>query len=32
VRESVERARDCVRSAPSIASEFHHELLVKHRS
>jgi RNA polymerase sigma factor (sigma-70 family) len=32
VRESVQRARDCVRSAPSIASEFHHELLVKHRS
>ena len=27
VRESVQRARDCVRSAPSIASEFHHELL-----
>ncbi|MFZ0798056.1 MAG: sigma factor-like helix-turn-helix DNA-binding protein [Terriglobales bacterium] len=32
VRESVQRARDCVRSAPSIASEFQHELLVKHRS
>jgi DNA-directed RNA polymerase specialized sigma24 family protein/ribosome-associated translation inhibitor RaiA len=32
VRESVQRARDCVRSAPSIAGEFHHELLVKHRS
>ncbi len=32
VRESVQHARDCVRSAPSIASEFHHELLVKHRS
>ena len=32
VRESVQRARDCVRSAPSIASEFHQELLVKHRS
>ncbi len=31
VRQSVQRARDCVRSAPSIASEFHHELLVKHR-
>jgi RNA polymerase sigma factor (sigma-70 family) len=31
VRESVQRARDCVRSAPSIASEFHHELLVKTR-
>lgn len=29
VRESVQRARDCVRSAPSIASEFHQELLVK---
>jgi len=32
VRESVQRARDCVRSAPSIASEFHHELLVKTRT
>jgi RNA polymerase sigma factor (sigma-70 family) len=32
VRESVQRARDCVRSAPSIASEFHHELLVKQRA
>jgi DNA-directed RNA polymerase specialized sigma24 family protein/ribosome-associated translation inhibitor RaiA len=32
VRESVQRARDCVRSAPSIASEFHQELLVKRRS
>ncbi|MGA3090851.1 MAG: HPF/RaiA family ribosome-associated protein [Terriglobales bacterium] len=32
VRESVQRARDCVRSAPSIASEFHGELLAKHRS
>jgi len=31
VRESVQRARDCVRRAPSIASEFHHELLVKTR-
>ena len=31
VRESVQRARDCVRSAPSIASEFHKELLVKTR-
>ncbi|MBZ5663962.1 MAG: HPF/RaiA family ribosome-associated protein [Acidobacteriia bacterium] len=31
VRESVQRARDCVRSAPSIASEFHSELLVKTR-
>jgi RNA polymerase sigma factor (sigma-70 family) len=32
VRESVQRARDCVRSAPSIASEFHHELIVKTRT
>ena len=32
VRESVQRARDCVRNAPSIASEFHRELLVRHRS
>ena len=32
VRESVQRARDCVRNAPSVASEFHQELLVKHRS
>ncbi len=32
VRESVQRARDCVRSAPSIASEFHQELLVKTRT
>ncbi len=32
VRESVQRARDCVRSAPSIASEFHHELLAKTRT
>ena len=32
VRESVQRARDCVRNAPSVASEFHRELLVKHRS
>jgi RNA polymerase sigma factor (sigma-70 family) len=31
VRESVQRARDCVRSAPSIASEFHHEPLAKTR-
>jgi len=31
VRESVQRARDCVRSAPSIASEFHGELLAKTR-
>jgi RNA polymerase sigma factor (sigma-70 family) len=32
VRESVQRARDCVRSAPSIASEFPKELAAKHRS
>ncbi len=32
VRESVQRARDCVRRAPSIASEFHHELLTKTRT
>ena len=32
VRESVERARDCVRSAPSVANEFHKELLVKTRT
>jgi RNA polymerase sigma factor (sigma-70 family) len=32
VRESVQRARTCVRSAPSIATEFHHELLVKTRT
>ena len=31
VRESVQRARDCVRNAPSIASEFHQALLVKTR-
>ena len=31
VRESVQRARDCVRNAPAIASEFHQELLVKTR-
>jgi RNA polymerase sigma factor (sigma-70 family) len=31
VRESVQRARDCVRGAPSIAHEFHHDLLVKTR-
>jgi RNA polymerase sigma factor (sigma-70 family) len=31
VRESVQRARDCIRSAPAIASEFHHALLVKTR-
>jgi RNA polymerase sigma factor (sigma-70 family) len=32
VRESVQRARDCVRNAPSIASEFHHELAGKART
>jgi DNA-directed RNA polymerase specialized sigma24 family protein len=32
VRESVQRARDCVRRAPSIANEFPHELLVKTRT
>ena len=32
VRESVQRARDCVRNAPAIASEFHQELLVKTRT
>ncbi len=31
VRESVQRARDCVRSAPSIANEFHQELAAKTR-
>jgi RNA polymerase sigma factor (sigma-70 family) len=31
VRESVQRARHCVRSAPSIANEFHQELLVRAR-
>jgi RNA polymerase sigma factor (sigma-70 family) len=31
VRESVQRARDCVRGAPSIANEFHRDLLVKTR-
>jgi RNA polymerase sigma factor (sigma-70 family) len=31
VRESVQRARDCVRSAPSIASEFPQALAAKHR-
>ena len=31
VRESIQRARDCVRSAPSIASEFHQARLVKTR-
>jgi RNA polymerase sigma factor (sigma-70 family) len=32
VRESVNRARDCVRGAPSLAGEFHHQLLVKNRA
>ena len=32
VRESVQRARDCVRRAPSIANEFHQELLAKTRT
>jgi RNA polymerase sigma factor (sigma-70 family) len=32
VRESVQRARDCVRSAPSLAKEFHQNLFVKARS
>ncbi len=32
VRESVQRARDCVRNAPSIANEFPYELLVKTRT
>jgi RNA polymerase sigma factor (sigma-70 family) len=32
VRESVQRARDCVRNAPAIASEFHQGLLVKTRT
>jgi len=32
VRNSVQRARDCVRKAPSVASEFHHNLLVKTRN
>jgi RNA polymerase sigma factor (sigma-70 family) len=32
VRESVQRARDCVRSAPSLAGEFHQELLAKIRT
>ena len=31
VRESVQRARDCVRRAPSIAGEFHQAPLVKTR-
>jgi RNA polymerase sigma factor (sigma-70 family) len=32
VRESVDRARDCVRAAPSLAGEFHRECLVKTRT
>jgi RNA polymerase sigma factor (sigma-70 family) len=32
VRESVQRARDCIRNTPSIAGEFHSELLIKTRS
>jgi len=32
VRESVQRARDCVRNAPSIASEFPRALAAKHRN
>jgi RNA polymerase sigma factor (sigma-70 family) len=32
VRESVQRARDCVRRAPSIAGEFHQKLFVKTRT
>jgi RNA polymerase sigma factor (sigma-70 family) len=31
VRESVQRARDCVRNAPSVAAEFHSDLFVKTR-
>jgi RNA polymerase sigma factor (sigma-70 family) len=31
VRDSVQRARDCVRQAPSIANEFHGEPLAKSR-
>jgi RNA polymerase sigma factor (sigma-70 family) len=31
VRESVQRARDCVRSAPSVANEFRNSLFVKTR-
>jgi RNA polymerase sigma factor (sigma-70 family) len=31
VRVSVERARDCIRMAPSIASEFHNDVLVRTR-
>ncbi len=32
VRESVQRARDCIRRAPSLAGEFEHELLAKTHS
>jgi len=32
VRESVERARDCVRNAPSLAKEFQKDLFVKTRT
>jgi RNA polymerase sigma factor (sigma-70 family) len=32
VRESVERARDCVRKAPSVAREFHKDLFVRART
>jgi len=32
VRESVERARDCVRNAPSVAKEFQDNLFVKTRT
>ena len=32
VRESVERARDCVRNAPSVAKEFHKDFFVKTRT
>jgi len=32
VRESVERARDCVRKAPSVAREFQKDLFVKART
>jgi len=32
VRESVERARDCVRQAPTVAREFHKDLFVRART
>jgi len=32
VRESVERARDCVRKAPTVAREFHKDLFVRART